>query len=119
MVATDKQDCEGSKEFDFNRYILEIYNKRIDERRKRKQFVIERGLLDLKKQTKATRGRSTEERELYNILKPFAVLHSESELEAIMQNMLKERTLRNRVEELESYKNIGLRNFQEVDVRAL
>jgi len=31
--------------------ILDIYNARLDERIKRKKFVIERGLLDLRKQT--------------------------------------------------------------------
>lgn len=49
-------------------------------------------------------------------MKPFAIFYTEGELETIMENMIKERTLRSRVEELESYKNIGLRTFQEVDV---
>ena len=52
--------------------ILEIYNKRLDERIKRKKFVVERGLLDLKKQNILDRTKTKEEKEIYNVLKVFA-----------------------------------------------
>jgi len=49
--------------------LLEIYNLRLDERIKRKKFVIERGLLDLRKQSNLDKERTKEEKEIYNMMK--------------------------------------------------
>lgn len=46
--------------------VIELYNARLDERIRRKKFVIERGLLDLKKVQKFERKKSKEEREIIN-----------------------------------------------------
>jgi transcriptional adapter 2-alpha len=52
--------------------VIELYNARIDERIRRKKFVIERGLLDLKKSQKYERKKTKEEREIINSMKIFA-----------------------------------------------
>jgi transcriptional adapter 2-alpha len=40
---------DTEEEIELKKKILEIYNKRLDERNKRKDFVVERGLLDIRK----------------------------------------------------------------------
>ena len=45
-------------------WLVEIYNRRLDERERRKAFVLERGLLNVRKQQAADRRRSAAEREL-------------------------------------------------------
>jgi hypothetical protein len=45
---------------------------RLDERRRRRDFILERGLLNLKKQQALDRKRTREERELYNRARVFA-----------------------------------------------
>lgn len=96
--------------------MLEIYNKRLNERIKRKKFVMERGLLDLKKQNMLDRNRNKEEKEIYNMLKVFARFHSEEEHDRLVQNIVKERQIRKRIEELQTYKKLGCKTFEDVEV---
>jgi transcriptional adapter 2-alpha len=57
--------------------VIELYNARLDERIRRKKFVIERGLLDLKRTQKFERKRSKEERDIINSMKIFARFNTE------------------------------------------
>ena len=52
--------------------MLDLYNARLDERIKRKKFVIERDLLDIKSIQKQERKKTKEERDIVNALKIFA-----------------------------------------------
>jgi transcriptional adapter 2-alpha len=79
--------------------------------------VVKRGLLDIKKQNILDRTRTKEEKEIYNMLKPFARFHSEDEHEKLVQNIVKERTIRKRIEELMAYKKLGLKSFNEIEVK--
>ena len=63
-------DRESEMEMKFK--LLDIYNSRLDERIKRKRFVIERGLLDLRKQTNLDKERTKEEKEIFNMMKVFS-----------------------------------------------
>jgi len=96
--------------------ILEVYNLRLDERIKRKNFVIERDMLDLKKQNLLDRVRTKEEKEIYNLLKVFARFNTPEEHEKLVQGIYKERMLKKKIEELRFYKKIGLKTFEEVDL---
>ena len=42
--------------------LIDIYNHKLDERLKRKEFVITRGLLDLKEQMRLEKNRTKEEK---------------------------------------------------------
>lgn len=77
--------------------VLEIYNRRLDARIERKEFVVSRGLL-----YKKDRRRSPEEREIHNSLRVFARFHSEAEHEELVQGLVKERRLRQRIEQVRS-----------------
>lgn len=63
-------DTEEEKEMKFN--LITIYNHKLTERIRRKEFVITRNLLDLKEQARIEKMRSKEEKEIYNILRVFA-----------------------------------------------
>ena len=78
--------------------IIELYNARLDERIRRKKFVIERGLLDIKRTQKFERKRSKEERDIINSMKIFARFNTEEEHQKIISNLIKERTLREAIE---------------------
>ena len=81
--------------------IIEIYNSKLDERERRKKFVLERGLLDYKKHQAIERRRPKEERDLYNRLKCFARFHTPEEHEEFVQGLIKEMRLRQRIEKLQ------------------
>jgi len=115
LAEMEFNDDDEADEIDMKRKILEIYNKRLDERLKRKKFVVERGLLDLKKQNILDRTKTKEEKEIYNVLKVFARFQSPDEHDKLVQNIVKERELRRRIEELLAYKRLGLKTFDDVE----
>lgn len=77
--------------------------------------MIDRGLLDLKRQNHLDRTRSAEEKEIYNLMKIFARFQTEEEHEKLVQNIVRERNLRRRIEELKAYKELNLKTFEEVE----
>jgi transcriptional adapter 2-alpha len=88
--------------------VIELYNARLDERIRRKKFVIERGLLDLKNVQKTERRYSKEEREIVNKCKIFARFHSKDEHERFVNGLLKERLIREAIEQLKYFRSKGL-----------
>lgn len=78
--------------------VIKIYNAKLDEREKRKEFVQKRGLVDFKKQQAAERRRTKEERELTARLRVFARFHFPEEHEALVDGILKVRKLRKQIE---------------------
>jgi transcriptional adapter 2-alpha len=109
-------DDDKPEEVAIKMKILEIYNVRLDERIKRKNFVIERDMLDLKKQNLLDRIRTKEEKEIYNLLKIFARFNTPEEHEKLVQGIYKEKMLKRKIEELRFYKKIGLKTFEEVEL---
>ena len=95
--------------------IIEIYNSKLDERERRKKFVLERGLLDYKKHQAVERRRQKDEREIYNRLKCFARFHSPEEHEQFVQGIIKEMRLRQRIAKLQEYRKAGIRTLREAD----
>lgn len=74
---------------------------RLDERKRRKDFILERGLLNVKRQQALDKKRSKEERELYQRSRVFMRYHSMEEHEALLMGLNTERKLRQRIEELQ------------------
>lgn len=72
LAEMEFNDDDKPYEIEMKLKVLDIYNIRLDERIKRKKFVIERDLLNLKKQNIQDKSRSKEEKELHNLMKPFA-----------------------------------------------
>jgi transcriptional adapter 2-alpha len=72
-------DDDTPENIELKNNVIELYNARLDERVRRKKFVIERGLLDLKKIQKYERKKSKEEREIINQMKIFARFNTEEQ----------------------------------------
>lgn len=64
-----EEDTEEEKKIKFS--ILEIYNRRLQERQKRKTFLIERNKLDLEANFKKEKAMSKMEREIRHTLKKY------------------------------------------------
>jgi transcriptional adapter 2-alpha len=95
--------------------VIELYNARIDERIRRKKFVLERGLLDFKRVQKQERKKTKEEREIINAMKIFARFNSQEEHEKLVNSLLKERMLREMIEQLKYFKNKGLTSLDDIE----
>jgi len=116
LAELEFNDLDKPEEVATKMKILEVYNLRLDERIKRKKFVIERDLLDLKKQNMLDLMRTKEEKEVRNLLKVFARFHSADEHEKLIQGIYREKMLRQKIEELRVYKKMGLKTFEEVEL---
>ncbi|GAB4822858.1 hypothetical protein N2152v2_009904 [Parachlorella kessleri] len=95
--------------------LVEIYNRRLDERERRKAFVLERGLLNVRKQQAADRRRSAAERELQARLRVFARYLPQDQFEVLAEGLAVEARLRARILELQDFRRNGLRTFEQVD----
>lgn len=77
--------------------LIDIYNHKLTERIRRKDFVISRKLLDLKEQNRLDKTRTKEEKEIYNMMKVFARFSTADEHEKLVQGILKEKQIRQRL----------------------
>ena len=108
-------DDDTEEERTLKLQVLEYYNARLDERIRRKKFVIERGLLDLKKIQRQERKRSKEEREIINAMKPFARFSEKKEHERRVNSLLKEYQLRVLIGQLKYFREQGLTTLDGIE----
>lgn len=85
-----------------------IYNSRLAERARRKAFILDRGLLNVKRTQSSERRRSPEERELAAALRVFARLHPPPSHDALLDGLAAEARLRARVAELAAWRAAGV-----------
>lgn len=88
-------DSEEEKKMKFR--LIDIYNHKLTERIRRKEFVISRKLLDLKEQSRLDKTRTKEEKEIYNMMKVFARFSTAEDHEKLVQGILKEKQIRQRL----------------------
>lgn len=75
-------------ERDLKLKVIEIYNSKLDGRQERKDFILQRGLLERKE-----KKRNKDEREQYNNMRVFARFHTKEEHEAYVQGLISQHTL--------------------------
>ncbi|CAD8064801.1 unnamed protein product [Paramecium sonneborni] len=115
LAEMEFNDDDQPNEIEMKLKVLDIYNIRLDERLKRKNFVIERDLLNQNKQNNYDKQRTKEEKELHSLMKPFARFNDIDNHERIVQNLIKEKQLRAKIEELRFYRKLGIKTFEEVE----
>ncbi|KAL2623003.1 hypothetical protein R1flu_003208 [Riccia fluitans] len=104
-------DTETDRELKLR--ILHIYLARLVERRRRKDFIIDRGLINSKKQAALDKKRSKEEKELYLRTRVFLRYHTSEEHEELLAGLAAERNIRQRMEELQEMRIAGFRLVSE------
>jgi transcriptional adapter 2-alpha len=98
-------DTDSVEERQLKQNVLRVYNAQLEEREMRKKFVIERGLLDVKKQMNFEKKLKGDDREIYNCLKPFArFFNTHSEFHEFFEGLVLEKNLRQRLAQLKYYK---------------
>jgi transcriptional adapter 2-alpha len=95
--------------------LLDIYNHKLNERLKRKEFVIKRQLLDIKYQGQLEKNRTKGEKEIHNMMKVFARFNTPEDHDKLVDGIIKEKQIRERIEELRQYKKLGLKTFAQVE----
>ncbi|RHY90202.1 hypothetical protein DYB37_009337 [Aphanomyces astaci] len=96
--------------------VIAIYNAKLDERERRKKFVVEHQLLDYKKYQQNERRRPKDERELVMQLRPFARFHSKDEHDALVEGLVAAMRLRKQIALLQEYRRHGVRTLAEAEL---
>lgn len=95
--------------------VIKIYNARLDEREKRKQFLIDRGLLDYRKRFQEDNKLPSDERDLKNRMRLFARFQSPQEHEELVENLLKAKRLRKEIARFQMYRRMGFTSMLEAE----
>lgn len=88
---------------------------RLEERILRKNFVIERGILDLKAHFQREKAMSPQEREIRGLLRPFARFQTMKEHEQLVSSLLREVQLKETVEQILLAKHVGCQNLEDLE----
>ena len=95
--------------------VIEIYNSRLDEREKRKQFLIDHDLLDYRKKQREDRKLPADERDLVNRMRLFARFHSAAEHKKLIDDILKAKRLRKEIARLQMFQRMGFNSLLDVE----
>eukprot|EP00268_Persea_americana_P032310 TRINITY_DN3172_c0_g1_i1.p1 TRINITY_DN3172_c0_g1~~TRINITY_DN3172_c0_g1_i1.p1 ORF type:complete len:597 (-),score=135.98 TRINITY_DN3172_c0_g1_i1:296-2086(-) len=112
LAEMEFKDTDNEAERELKLRVLRIYCSRLDERKRRKDFVLERNLLYPNPIEKEL---SSEEREIYNRCKVFMRFQSQEEHEAFVQGLIDEHRIRKRIQELQEARAAGCRTRAEAD----
>ncbi|CAI0559228.1 unnamed protein product [Linum tenue] len=92
--------------------VLHIYGKRLDERKRRKNFILERNLLY---PDPFEKNLAPDEKEIYKRYKVFMRFHSKEEHAALMKNVIEEHRIAKRIAELQAARAAGCRSAAEAN----
>ncbi|KAF7320150.1 Transcriptional adapter 2 [Mycena kentingensis (nom. inval.)] len=99
----------------FKLTLLETYFQRLDKRWENKVFMFDRGLVEYKKIQATEKKRIKEEKDILHRLRPFARLQTGDDYEDFSTDILYEALLRKKIQELQTYRRLGLTNAADID----
>eukprot|EP00977_Amphora_coffeiformis_P019757 scaffold7428_cov153-Amphora_coffeaeformis.AAC.10 len=95
--------------------VLKIYNSKLDEREKRKQFIITRKLWDYKKVYNTETNLPRDERDLINRMRLFERFHTPAEHKVFLEDILKAKRLRKEIAKLQMYRRMGMKSLADAE----
>ncbi|KAF5833437.1 hypothetical protein DUNSADRAFT_10263 [Dunaliella salina] len=108
-------DADTEEDRQLKLRMLEIYNKRLDEREARHDFLAEHGLLNMRKVQALDRRRTGPERDTHAKLRVFARYSAPAEHDNLVEGLLLEQRLRSRIEELKENRRQGARTIADAE----
>lgn len=107
MVFDDDPYSEDPGEVELKLAVLDIYNHNLTKRAEKKRVIFEHGLLDYKKKQQWEKRWTKEERDIVNKTKPLARLQNSADYETLVEGLVAENKIRNRIFELQEYRRNG------------
>ncbi|PNW86501.1 hypothetical protein CHLRE_02g089150v5 [Chlamydomonas reinhardtii] len=95
--------------------MLQLYNRRLDERERRRSFLLERGLINSRAVQAPEKRRNPAERDLHARMRVFARYQPQAAHEEFVEGLVLEARLRSRIAELREYRRNGIRTFADAD----
>jgi len=117
LILAEMEFAEDDKEADIDlKYkVLKTYNAKLDERIRRKKFVIENNLTDPKSILKQELMLSKDEREVYALLRPYKRFCEGNEYRELAEGLLNQVYLNQRIEALKKFKDMGLDTIEKLE----
>ncbi|KAL5794309.1 hypothetical protein ACOSP7_002903 [Xanthoceras sorbifolium] len=112
LADMEFKDTNTDAEREIKLRVLRIYSKRLDERKRRKDFILERNLLysDL-----LEKNLSSEEREIYQRFKVFMLFQSKEEYEELLKSVIEQYRIAKRIQDLQETRAAGCRTSAEAN----
>lgn len=107
-------DEDLPSEVTLKKELLEIFNKRLDERIKRKNFVIDHNILD-KNSNLAIKKRTKDEKLIRERLAPYERFHKVEDHTLLVNNIIRLKDLKRRIDCIESLQQEKKNSFQEIE----
>lgn len=99
--------------------VLQIYCEKLDEREKRKKFVLNRHLYDYRKYVQNDLMLPSDERDLVHRMRLFERFHTPDEHKKFIVDILKAKKLRKEIAKLQMYRRMGIRSLAEAEMYEL
>ncbi|KAA8535454.1 hypothetical protein F0562_030457 [Nyssa sinensis] len=112
LADMEFKDSENDAERELKLRVLRIYLKRLDERKRWKDFILERNLLY---PNRFEKNLSPEEREIYWHYKVFMRFHSKEEHEELLRSVIEEHRVLQRIQDLQEAQAAGCRTSAEAE----
>ena len=108
------EDDEPLSERNVKLTMLEIYENYLEKRQVRKKFIFDRKLTDYKAHLASEKARPKEDRELINSLKPFARFCTPTGFNTLVDGLVVENELRQRIRMLQDMRREGITKFSAI-----
>ncbi|WCJ35332.1 Transcriptional adapter ADA2 [Euphorbia peplus] len=111
LADMEFRDTDTISDRELKLRVLRIYSKRLDERKRRKNFILDRNLLY---PDPFEINLPAEEREIYQRFKVFMRFHSKEEHQEFMKNVIEEHRITKRIKDLQEARAAGCRTAGEL-----
>jgi len=95
--------------------VIRIFNTKLDERERRKKFILDRKLLNYREHQAKMWSLPPDERHLVHRMRMFARFHTREEHEAFVQKILEAKRLRKEIAKLQMYRRMGIRSLADAE----
>ncbi|KAI3803608.1 hypothetical protein L1987_31765 [Smallanthus sonchifolius] len=112
LADMEFKDADTDPERELKLRVLRIYSKRLDERKRRKDFILERNLLYA---DPFEQGLSPEEKEICRRYRVFMRFHKKEEHEELLKTVIEEHRIRRRIEDLQEARASGCRTSADAE----
>eukprot|EP00252_Welwitschia_mirabilis_P026515 TRINITY_DN8728_c0_g1_i1.p1 TRINITY_DN8728_c0_g1~~TRINITY_DN8728_c0_g1_i1.p1 ORF type:complete len:589 (-),score=136.18 TRINITY_DN8728_c0_g1_i1:409-2175(-) len=112
LAEMEFKDNDSEMDRELKLRMLRIYLSRLDERKRRNKFILERNLLYTRPQESFY---TKEDKDLYLRFRVFMRYHTRQEHDELINGLIRERKLRHRIQELQEYRAAGCRTLAEAE----
>nr|XP_043623741.1 transcriptional adapter ADA2-like isoform X2 [Erigeron canadensis] len=112
LADMEFKETDTDAERELKLRVLHIYSKRLDERKRRKDFILERNLLYA---DPFEQGLSPEEKEICRRYRVFMRFHTKEEHEELLKTVIEEHRIRRRIEDLQEARAAGCRTSADAE----